>query len=374
MDRADRLCFVVAGDNDARPFGRSTRAWMAALAEGAGLVPVETVADVAPGQGVIVAAASHGWDPYWLRDLKAHPATALAFNGLPVLAHVAVDQAADMVAAMNGGAPVGGIELIEGSGPRAGRGRTAPRRFRRFVMPLDHERTGTVERAAFAASSRLLTDIFSRTMLIGPSFHLTRRAAGLGVTPVAITLAGGGLAMAAVALFSAGQFALGLVVSLGAILFDVTDGQLARCTGQVTRLGAQLDATFDWVVMPLWAIGWARGLDAVGRPIEPVLELMVIAAIVSGHVAERVIALLFRRRHGLPMAAWRPIDSRFRLIGARRNPGLAILAASLALGRPGQGLEWLALWILLSLIFHWLRFAQANARADRGRRIVGWLP
>ena len=70
---------------------------------------------------------------------------------------------------------------------------------------------------------------------------------------------------------------------------------------------------------------------------------------------------------------WRPVDSRFRLITARRNPNMVILVASLAFRRPDIGLQLVALWTILSLIFHAVRLAMANGRADRGRQIISWL-
>ena len=45
---------------------------------------------------------------------------------------------------------------------------------------------------------------------------------------------------------------------------------------------------------------------------------------------------------------------------------MVILVASLLVGRPDLGIELVALWTLLSLIFHAVRLAQANARRDRG--------
>jgi hypothetical protein len=70
---------------------------------------------------------------------------------------------------------------------------------------------------------------------------------------------------------------------------------------------------------------------------------------------------------------WRPIDSKFRLITARRNPNMVILVAALLFGRPDVGLELIALWTIVSLIFHAVRLAQANALHDRGGKIVSWL-
>jgi hypothetical protein len=61
------------------------------------------------------------------------------------------------------------------------------------------------------------------------------------------------------------------------------------------------------------------------------------------------------------------------LITARRNPNMVILVGSLIFWRPDLGLELVALWTLISIIFHAVRLAQANAAAERGRAITSWL-
>jgi hypothetical protein len=50
-----------------------------------------------------------------------------------------------------------------------------------------------------------------------------------------------------------------------------------------------------------------------------------------------------------------------------------ILVLALLLGRPDVGLELVAAWTILSLIFHTVRLAQAEMRAWRGEPVVSWL-
>jgi hypothetical protein len=101
---------------------------------------------------------------------------------------------------------------------------------------------------------------------------------------------------------------------------------------------------------------------------------MLLWAIVGGYIAQRVIEGIFMRRFDkMHIHVWRPIDSKFRLITARRNPNMVILFFALLLGRPDVGIELVALWTLISLIFHAVRLAQANAAHDRGQKIVSWL-
>jgi hypothetical protein len=70
---------------------------------------------------------------------------------------------------------------------------------------------------------------------------------------------------------------------------------------------------------------------------------------------------------------WQPIDSNFRLITARRNPNMVILVGSLLFARPDVGISLVALWTIVSLIFHAVRLAQANACRDRGAPVRSWL-
>ena len=100
---------------------------------------------------------------------------------------------------------------------------------------------------------------------------------------------------------------------------------------------------------------------------------MLIAAIVIGYVVQRVVEGIFIRRYKMHIHVWQRIDSQFRLITARRNPNMVILFVSLIFRRPDIGLQLVALWTIVSLIFHAVRLAMANGRAERGRQIISWL-
>jgi hypothetical protein len=101
---------------------------------------------------------------------------------------------------------------------------------------------------------------------------------------------------------------------------------------------------------------------------------MLILAIVAGYVLQRSIEGIFMRRFGrMHIHVWRPIDSKFRLVTARRNPNMVILVAALLFRRPDLGIEFVAWWTLASLIFHAVRLAQASERLGRGEKIVSWL-
>jgi hypothetical protein len=70
---------------------------------------------------------------------------------------------------------------------------------------------------------------------------------------------------------------------------------------------------------------------------------------------------------------WRPFDSWFRLITARRNPNMVILTAFLAAGRPDWGLIAVAGWTVASLLVHAVQLVQALAARAKGHSVTSWL-
>jgi len=72
------------------------------------------------------------------------------------------------------------------------------------------------------------------------------------------------------------------------------------------------------------------------------------------------------------MHVWRPFDSWFRQITARRNPNLLVLTAAALLGAPRAGLVAVAVWTALCFLVHLVRIGLAFAAARR-RPLVSWL-
>ena len=98
---------------------------------------------------------------------------------------------------------------------------------------------------------------------------------------------------------------------------------------------------------------------------------LALAVILVGYVLQRAEEGVFLRRFGFHVHAWRPFDSFFRLITARRNPNLLILTPAWALGYPQAGFYLVALWTAVCLLVHAVRVALAFA-APRAR-VVSWL-
>jgi phosphatidylglycerophosphate synthase len=365
------MLFVPVGENEARPFGMDARDRACRLAANAGF---ECADAPEPGRPVLLASMAYGWDPAWLREMRDRPKALLTWAGKPVMAHVPEgEDAAAIAAAMQSGGPIDGYEAIAAETAEL-ENKALRKRERPFVLPLDRSNPEPVERAAYDAAYKGVTDALTLYLWRKPAFYLTRWAARAGLSPNFITLIGAVLCVLAFVLFWRGEYWLGVLSGFVFMVLDTVDGKLARCTGASSKWGNVFDHGIDLVHPPFWWWAWLHGLAAYGRPVEPVYATMVLWIILGGYVAQRVIeGLSIKRFGGMEIHVWRPLDSKFRLITARRNPNMVILAGSLLFRRPDIGLELVAWWTLISLIFHAVRLAQMTERQARGQPVVSWL-
>ena len=364
--------FVPVGINKARVFGLDAKTRARRLGAKAKL----DCADAAlPGTQVLLADLAFAWDPAWLAAIVKRPGSVLMLGGRAVLAHVRANQdSAPLVAAMEQGADWtgDGFDRLDAATSELSN-HELRKRERPFVLRLDAADPEPVERAAYDASYKGVTDFLTLYLWRRLAFHLTRWAARVGMTPNQITLVGAILCIVTIWLFARGDYWLGMATGFGFMVLDTVDGKLARCTGQSSWWGNIFDHGIDLIHPPFWWWAWAEGLNHHGDPFERVYEVLIVLAIVGGYVVQRFVEGIFMRKFGMHIHVWQPLDSRFRLVTARRNPNMIILLVSLVFRRPDMGLELVALWTMLSLIFHAVRLAQANARTERGQVLTSWL-
>lgn len=371
MSEEPPLQFVTVGSNPARPFGMDAGERSRRLAANAGfdcLNPAEA------GRATLLANMDYAWDPAWLKAMRSRPRTVLTLAGKPVLAHVpANEDAAAAATALERGEVLEGYDTLASETAELNYAELR-KRERPFVMPLNPGDPEPVERAAYDAAYKGVTDALTLYLWRKPAFYLTRWGAQAGLTPNFVTLIGAILCVLAFILFWRGHYWTGVVSGFGFMVLDTVDGKLARCTGASSKWGNVFDHGIDLVHPPFWWWAWEHGLAAYGRPLTPVYATMVLWAIVGGYVAQRIIeGLSIKRFGGMEIHVWQPLDSRFRLITARRNPNMVILVGALLFARPDTGLVLVAWWTIVSLIFHAVRLAQMTERQARGQKIVSWL-
>jgi len=365
------LLFVPIGDNPARPFGMDARERACRLAANAGLECADTIST---DQAALLASMDYAWDPLWLKEMRDRPRVMLTFGGKPVMAHLtAAEDSQSAARAIAAGKPITGFESIAAETAELSNTKLR-KRERPFVLPLDPNDPEPAERAAYDAAYKGVTDALTLYLWRKPAFYLTRWAARAGLSPNFITLIGAILCVLAFFLFWRGDYWLGILSGFGFMVLDTVDGKLARCTGASSKWGNVFDHGIDLVHPPFWWWAWEHGLAAYGTPLVPFTTIMVLSVIVGGYVAQRAIeGISIKRFDGMEIHVWRPLDSKFRLVTARRNPNMVILVASLLVRRPDVGLELVAWWTLISLIFHAVRLAQMTEQKARGHKVTSWL-
>jgi phosphatidylglycerophosphate synthase len=372
----NRPVFLLCGDNQTRAFGLTPTERSRRFAIKAGLQVVDAVPSESP---VILANLAFAWDPAWLRFLEQEPGLVVTAGGRPALAHCSDAASARQIAAAmaDGGTiaiapPLREMRVEDGT---VLYNHALRKRETAYLLLLAPDTARAVEKASYDGAYKGVTDVLTLYMWRGAAFHLTRWAAAAGISPNMITTIGAAACVIAFFLFKDGWLWSGIAAGLVFMVLDTVDGKLARCTGTSSKWGNVADHGLDLVHPPFWYWAWGAGLAAWGAPMAADTLWTIIAVILIGYVVQRVIEGVFMRAFGgnMHIHVWERIDSRFRLVTARRNPNMVILAVSLAVGQPGAGLIAVAWWTALSCVFHLVRLVQAFVRRSRGEAITSWL-
>jgi len=365
--------FATIGDNPTRLWGMSAAERVRRIAVAANLPPRTD-----PAQPAVLANAAFAFDPAWLRHLVGVPGAVLTMGGVPVLAHVRSREEAERVEeAMARGTSLSGLaemhEIAFDDGPtienKALRKRETP-----FVTRLLPENLRVIERASYFGAYKGVTDLLTKYLWPEWALVLTRICAKVGITPNQVTIIGAVLCVIATWCFAEGRYWLGMASGLAFMVLDTVDGKLARCTITSSRIGNILDHGMDLVHPPFWWWFWATGLAHWGLAYDEETFWAVQIAIQGGYVLQRLIEGVFLRQNGgMHIHVWRPFDSRFRLVTARRNPNLVILFVSMLFARPDIGLIAVAWWTVLSCAVHAIRLVQAWTVRAQGGTIRSWL-
>jgi phosphatidylglycerophosphate synthase len=154
---------------------------------------------------------------------------------------------------------------------------------------------------------------------------------------------------------------------------DTVDGKLARTTLTSSKWGDIFDHGIDLIHPPFWYIAWAFGLLATGTEWSTEMFWAVIAAILGGYVLQRIMEGIAIKWLGIEIHIWRPIDTLFRQITARRNPNLILLTLFTAIAKPDWGLLAVALWTVICLGLHTLQMFQAFRAKDSADTLTSWM-
>lgn len=302
--------------------------------------------------------------------LLRRPGTILLdAEGRPFAGHARdAGEMAALVAALDGGPLPQGLTALDSAGLASSYDQALRRKGAPYLLPLDRLSVAAIERRMYGDSYKGVTDLVTKYVWPEPALIVTRFCAQAGISPNMVTLVSFLCVLLATWWFAIGAFAPGLVAAWAMCFLDTVDGKLARCTLTSSKWGNVFDHGTDLVHPPFWYWAWYVGLGGAAA-IDPWIFWVIIAGYILGRGQEG----LFMWRFGIEMHIWRPLDSWFRLITARRNPNLIILSVAVALGAPDTGFEMVAWWTIVSFAFHCLRIAQAFLAKAGGRPPISWL-
>ncbi len=233
-----------------------------------------------------------------------------------------------------------------------------------YIYPARAETIREVEDRIFQSSYKGVTDLVTKWVWPRPAAAVVRALARAGIRPNAVTALSWLLAVVTGLLFWKGWFASGLLCGWLMTFLDTVDGKLARVTLTSSRFGHVFDHALDLVHPPLWYLAWGLGVSGAVDA--------ATAVVIAGYLIGRGLEGVFLATFGFETHCWRPIDSLFRTITARRNPNLLLLSVATLGGRPDLGLVMVAIWTVACLGFHLERIAQALFERSRGIRIECW--
>jgi phosphatidylglycerophosphate synthase len=239
-----------------------------------------------------------------------------------------------------------------------------------FLLPLIPERQTAIHARVFAGSYKGVTDFVTLYFWPRPARAVTAICARLGITPNMVTSASLVLVLVAMWAFWHGHYGWGLVAAWIMTFLDTVDGKLARVTLNSSKFGDKFDHSIDLLHPPFWWWAWVVGLSTAGLTLPP--ESIALKVIIIGYIVQRAEEGLFEVVFRISPHMWQRFDSWFRLITARRNPNLAILTVAAVAARPDVGVNVVAVWVVICIIVHAVRFAQAGL-ARRDGPLESWL-
>ncbi len=335
------------------------------------LIKAQKVADTVNDGGCIWVNLAYAFDPQWLAHITNQPDTVVTMNGVPVLAHLTDRR---MASRLEGGrVDLGAVQAIEYTANPQIYNHSLRKLETPFLSKLTPATVATIERQSYYGAYKGVTDILTKYLWPELALWLTRVAARLGMTPNMVTAIGAVGCISAIFLFATGWFWSGVAAGFVFMVLDTVDGKLARCTITSSFWGNIFDHGLDLVHPPFWWVAWIVGLGVVGLPLSQGQYEFVMISVLGGYAAQRAIEGIFIKGFGQHIHVWRPFDSWFRLITARRNPNMVLLVASLLAGRPDLGMIAVAWWTIISLVVHAVRTVHAYYVKASGNRITSWL-
>jgi phosphatidylglycerophosphate synthase len=181
------------------------------------------------------------------------------------------------------------------------------------------------------------------------------------ITPNQITIAGFIIGCGATAAFALGCIGLGILAALIFGIVDGLDGKQSRVKIEMTERG-KWEHYLDYVVENSW---WAAIAFHLWRSGQLPNAFYFLALLIASHLLNELAKRRAKMATGRLLDDLTPFDRSFRLIAARRNVYVWILACGFLLGAFPRSYAIICGWAALSAAIHLVRsiwICNANSR------------
>jgi phosphatidylglycerophosphate synthase len=324
---------------------------------------------------IIMVRTDASLDPPLVQALIQQPGLVLTSeHGTPLAGHVAADNAQNLLEVLkNSEAKLSSrFNYRAPSQLDANFWKSLRKRETPYALLTTAQSQASDEWRMFMGTYKGATDLVTKHVWPRPAFAATRFLAPLGVTPNMVTTVAAIMTVLAFYLFWRGDFVAGLIAAWTMTFLDTVDGKLARTTLTSSKWGDVFDHGIDLVHPPFWYWAWAMGLSAWGISWSNELFWWILVVILGGYVVQRLMEGISIKWLGLEIHIWRPIDTFFRQITARRNPNLILLTLATIIHQPDWGLIAVAAWTGICLVLHGLQLLQAFAAKSKAP-LQSWM-
>ena len=367
---------LIIGRNPTRLWGMSATERLNRSLKIAGIKDIRSYDRLGDFAGGTVLVVSNDWvfDVSIIKGLATRPNVVVTEpqSGRPVAAHVDAAQLSAAVALIEqgSGSLPAGLQFLSAEDVGGNYNHELRKKESPYLLRLTPETLAAVERRMFHGSYKGVTDFVTKFWWPRPAEVVTRWCSHWGMSPNQVTTIGAIGVLLSFWAFWNGHYGLGLASGWLMTFLDTVDGKLARVTLTSSKWGNVFDHGIDLIHPPFWWWAWIVGLAAYGQATP--FDNLILWVILGGYVVQRIFEGIFEALFGMHPHVWRPFDSFFRLITARRNPNLVILTPFALAGYPNIGIWLVALWTGLSLVVHAVQILQALAARRRGP-ITSWL-
>jgi len=184
------------------------------------------------------------------------------------------------------------------------------------------------------------------------------------ITPNQITISGFIIGAGATAAFALGRVGLGIIAALIFGLVDGLDGKQARVKIETTEHG-KWEHHLDYLIENSW---WAAIAFDLWRSSQFPNAFYLLALLIGSHLLDEFVKRRAKMATGRLLDDLTPFDRAFRLIAARRNVYVWILACGFLLNAFPQSYAVICGWAVISAAVHLVRSAWLCN--PRRRRVV----